>query len=310
MEAEDYSAPLNDQNSDDIEVLLHSCEECFVYKLPPRPKASGYAAASWGLDSPVATTSLRVTSKGNCVIISLWRSAPDSSTSKRIMDPSDPLFSTLTFAPLRQGQLLVALTQFDITNNEQTLDYWLEPTVDSSRYFVLRCTGIGVTNSASSLLGIGFRERMPAFSLRATIMDHFAQCRRQEQLKNRSEDTGSSFSFVIPGGHEDDASHDADVSLNQKEGVRGSSMFSLSGPVTLSFKGLNISCPSGNTNEVTSSSATGAAVPTLLPPPPAFTPSKPFATATTVSNTDATETNSEDASSDSEDEFGDFAQAV
>jgi hypothetical protein len=51
----------------------------------------------------------------------------------------------------------------------------LEPVVDSSRYFVLKCA----PPASAGFLGIGFRDRQAAFDLRTAIIDHCLRVLRQ-----------------------------------------------------------------------------------------------------------------------------------
>jgi hypothetical protein len=55
------------------EQLLLTLPECFVYKVPPRPAASGYRAMDWGLDAPLRTGYIRLVARGSAIAISVWQ---------------------------------------------------------------------------------------------------------------------------------------------------------------------------------------------------------------------------------------------
>jgi len=67
-----------------------------------------------------------------------------------------------------------------------SLGYWLEPTIDSSRYFVLRAERRAKGSAGGStqrvFLGIGFRERTSAMELRSTVAEHLSFVRRHRGL--------------------------------------------------------------------------------------------------------------------------------
>ena len=170
--------------SEDLdEQLLLQLPECFVYRVPPRPRADGHVAASWGLESPLATARLRVTSLGaRTVVVALWRPTPDGAAPAPSR-PSTRASASMALAPAAAGQSLLALARFDVgPSASQTLDHHLEPTLDSSRYFALRCVAGGggaAAPAATRVLGIGFRERETAFSLKAALADFARGVTRQ-----------------------------------------------------------------------------------------------------------------------------------
>lgn len=180
----DHDGPLLLAAAADLdEALLLSENECFVYKIPPRSSAEGHVAASWGLDSPVATCSLRVTAWGEHVAIALWRRVPEGVVAPAASPGTWTGYASshpLTLQPaVSGGCALVALCTFAALG-ARPLAHWLEPTVDSSRYFVMRCVRPGATPNVQGalLLGIGFRHRESAFSLRACLSDHWKRCER------------------------------------------------------------------------------------------------------------------------------------
>ena len=204
-----------DDDDEEEEVLLWSTDECFVYKLPPRPGASGYVAAAWGLDKPVLeNTYVRATAGGGNVTVAVWQKPQDSSIAATNKKPaaSAPSGSnkgqinyTVATAPAASGHKLVAACVIpasaqkrqaaaggkafdpaDGASDGAHLAHYLEPVLDSSRYFVARISrggsGDGKSGGSSAqtgLLGLGFRDRDPAYALKASILDHLAFCRRQ-----------------------------------------------------------------------------------------------------------------------------------
>ncbi len=171
------------EDSDET-LLLHEAE-CFVYKIGARVVAEGHAAASWGLDSPVATCALRVTAWGDHVAIALWRRVAESGGGGGGGARNGSSYAAthpLTLQPATSGGCaLVALSTFAVRGRGvHPLSHWLEPTLDSSRYFVMRCVRPGTTPNVQGalLLGIGFRHRESAFSLRACLSDHWKRCER------------------------------------------------------------------------------------------------------------------------------------
>jgi hypothetical protein len=192
------STALTERSVDLDEALLLDLPETFVYRLPPRTSAAGYAAESWGLDAPALTARLRVTSiapNGVCVI--LWRRAPDAAAPSAA-PPAVALIAPVTMAPSSAGWLIVAVARWETT--PLPISHWLEPVLDSSRYFVLRCQppprapqsdGSGRDRAAASgapLIGIGFRMRESAFALKAVLADYERACARQMGVAESSAD--------------------------------------------------------------------------------------------------------------------------
>ena len=157
------------------EALLLDIAETFIYKVPPRERAAGFTAENWGLEAPALTARLRVTSYASTALVVVWRRAPDGAA--RAPPPAVAARLPVTLAPAAAGFLVVAYAQWDALGREG-LAHWLEPVLDSSRYFVLRCAAPPARAGADAaaqvahvLLGVGFRQRETAFSLKATLAD-------------------------------------------------------------------------------------------------------------------------------------------
>jgi hypothetical protein len=182
------------------EQLLLTLPECFVYKVPPRPAASGYRAMDWGLDTPLLTGYIRLVARGPAIAISVWQrpdqvSAPAAAGASSGHAPAAAAAATrsLAMAPAAAGHRLVAVCRVPMPDTtyplgggaaSQPLEYWVEPVVDSSRYFALRITS---HDQRSAQVGMGFRERQHAFDFRAALDDHFAFVRRQDGLQTAQE---------------------------------------------------------------------------------------------------------------------------
>jgi hypothetical protein len=185
------AAPAGEDDADVEEQLLLTLDECFVYKVPPRPAASGYRAFDWGLDSPLLTGYARLVARGPAIAIGVWQRGDAAPASAAGAGTGGPV--SLAMAPTAAGHKLVAVCRVPVPGlpsaapalahapppppaREQPLEYWVEPVADSSRYFVLRLVS---RDQRTAQLGIGFREREAAFSFRAAIDDYVAFCKRQ-----------------------------------------------------------------------------------------------------------------------------------
>jgi hypothetical protein len=164
-------------------VVLLTVGEVFCYRLPPRPAAAGHRAADWGLESPAVTGWLRVTAVAESeVVVIVWSRADAGGPSS-----GSGAAASLTMAPASAGNRIVAACRIPFTPppsrtvwGEHPLAYWLEPVVDSTRYFVMR--GASPRPGAPpAMLGIGFRDRQHAFDLKSAIMDHATFVERQRR---------------------------------------------------------------------------------------------------------------------------------
>ncbi|EGD75295.1 hypothetical protein PTSG_06947 [Salpingoeca rosetta] len=131
---------------DTLEQVQLVLRQCFVYRLPPRPSTKGYRAADWGLDKPMWTGRVKVTTKGKLCTITLQ----DNATGK--------LFAE---APIRGDEVAKVV----------------EPVVDSSRYFVVRVENQG----RHAFLGMGFQERSEAFDFNVALQDFVKSLRKEKE---------------------------------------------------------------------------------------------------------------------------------
>lgn len=145
---------------DVFEERLLSIPETFLYRVPPLKKTSGHRAEDWGLAKPTMTARLELVGVGEVLEI-------------RIMSLEDAE-KRVAMCPVRCGP------------GSPSVDAIVDPVVDSSRYFVLRCED---EKRRHAYVGIGFAERDVAYDFKATIYDFSKKIGRQttaaEAVKER-----------------------------------------------------------------------------------------------------------------------------
>ncbi|EOD05960.1 hypothetical protein EMIHUDRAFT_438850 [Emiliania huxleyi CCMP1516] len=130
----------------DTEVLLWTCQEMYVYQIPPLKNESGHRANDWDVNKWLWSGKLSVFSIGNVVQV-------------RLTDPtSGALFA---MCPVNEP-------------GSKAID----PVVDSSRYFVLR---IDDGKGRHAFIGMGFRDRDDSYNFNATLQDHWKGVARQKE---------------------------------------------------------------------------------------------------------------------------------
>ncbi|XP_078482231.1 adaptin ear-binding coat-associated protein 2 [Ciona intestinalis] len=121
--------------------------ECFVYRLPPRPSNRGYRAADWGLDKPMWTGRMKITTmNGNLTI--------------KLLSSEGELFAE---APVAEYPGVA-----------------VESVTDSSRYFILRIIN---QQGQKAFIGTGFADRGDAFDFNVTLQDHFKRAKTEEIIE-------------------------------------------------------------------------------------------------------------------------------
>ena len=120
-------------------------------------------ANDWNLENPLATCSLEVVGAGDLVAIRLFK--------KDVEDGSGKVL--LVQAPIDIGR--------DPKHKSSTLEYFVEPAVDTSRYFVLRVQDI--KSKRIGRIGVGFREREVAFTFLAVLRDHFRHVKNEREAE-------------------------------------------------------------------------------------------------------------------------------
>lgn len=120
-----------------------------MYRLPPRPSASGWQCQAWPKDNHLFS--------GRVVIV-----ATGSQCTIKLVDRDN-------------GSLFA---QCPLDNDNPTLS--VEPVVDSSRYFVLR---VSDGSGRHAFLGMGFTERSDAFEFNVTLQDHVKRLRNEREAQ-------------------------------------------------------------------------------------------------------------------------------
>lgn len=194
-----------------------SFPEVFTYRVPPlTSNAAGYRAEQWNLEAPFSTGPMAVFSKGEVILI-------------KISAPGRGLIAQVT----------IQLDLDRLSSPEAKLDYWVEQTKDSSRYFVLRM--VDQKTKKKALLGVGFRERAAAFEFQEALIHHFNRVKRWRGIKEKpeAEETGG-------GGAEEaggmlappDSGLDAEDVVWSTAGTKSTAPLSaLSGPIKLNIPG-------------------------------------------------------------------------
>ena len=89
----------------------------FVHKIPMTHEARGYRADDWGIEKPLMTAVLKVTSKNEELNVKLFTTG------------SSGLEELLAVCPI--------VLDPDTTKKASAIDHFVEPVRDSSRYFVI-----------------------------------------------------------------------------------------------------------------------------------------------------------------------------
>ncbi|CAN8306352.1 unnamed protein product [Cochlearia groenlandica] len=148
------------EEGDEEETFEHTLlvvREVSVYKIPPRTTSGGYKCGEWLQSDKIWSGRLRVVSfKDRCEI--------------RLEDPSS-------------GDLFAACF-VDPDRRENSV----EPSLDSSRYFVLR---IDDGRGKYAFIGLGFAERNEAFDFNVALSDHEKHVRREKDKETTGETSES-----------------------------------------------------------------------------------------------------------------------
>ena len=170
-------------------------DECFLYRIPPRTSGSrGYRADAWNLGQPTLTCTIRVIEAGDKCLIKLF--------------------------DIKSGKLAACSEIFIQENGERSkLDFFMEPVVDSSRYYVLR---VGDKRTKRVIyLGIGFRTRPDASCFREAIQDYARFRRRDFEAKRLQE------AFDKSAASTDDAS--GEVVVDETLSIKDDQVISIPG---------------------------------------------------------------------------------
>ncbi|KAL0649032.1 hypothetical protein Bca4012_091722 [Brassica carinata] len=143
-----------EEEKETFEHTLLVVREVSVYKIPPRTTSGGYKCGEWLQSDKIWSGRLRVVScKDRCEI--------------RLEDSnSGDLFAACFVDPGRRENSV-------------------EPSLDSSRYFVLR---IDDGRGKYAFIGLGFAERNEAFDFNVALSDHEKYVRREKEKESESND--------------------------------------------------------------------------------------------------------------------------
>lgn len=271
---------ISDSSAADYESLLWTCKECYIYKIPPLKNESGHRANDWNVNEWLWQGALKVTSKGNTLIIVLH-------------DPK-------TF------EIFATCPQKEKGNGA------IDRVIDSSRYYVLRLDD-GKGNHA--FVGLGFREREDSYDFNATMQDHWKSIARQKEAEEMAKEASEKLSSMPMR----DLSLKDGEKLNIKVNVPGASGKPRAPRQKSEGNGLLPPPPAGGllppppkagalAPPPAKGTTTGAAA--VAPPPPpsarATTPAAPVQPAAPTAAAAAPATDADDGFGD----FGDFTHAT
>jgi len=180
--------------------------EVFVYRVPPLTSVqTGHRAETWGLEKPFATCNMKVLAKGDTILLQL-------------------------FSTEKQGQLVAACPI--ALEGEQTLEYWVEQVKDSARYFVIRM--VDQKSKKQALLGVGFRDRNPAFEFQEALSHHFRRVMRLRGIVNKDELPDPA---MASADHPDDEEDEDEAAKKKAEASKPAIDLSLKQPIKIAIKG-------------------------------------------------------------------------
>lgn len=161
-----------------IEQTLLKIEEVFVYRIPPMRSADGHRAEDWNLATPLATCSLMVVRRDNDLCINIMAERP------KVGAPA---------GAVENYQFAQCNVRVDLHNPSHKIEHWVNPVVDSSRYFSLRIKDSKTGREA--FIGVGFRERTDATNLRMSIEDYINSLKREDKAAALREEFERSLSL-------------------------------------------------------------------------------------------------------------------
>ena len=151
---------LGAEASKPVEYTLVQIRECFVYRVTATHSARGYRADDWDLANPFATAELIVNQSGSDCFVRFYKKQQGGAMRQLLAE-----------CPLEYNK--------DTKHKAHHLKFFVEPVLDSSRYFVIRIKDRKTGRLAS--LGCGFRNREDAFSFQAACQDFFKQAKASSE---------------------------------------------------------------------------------------------------------------------------------
>jgi hypothetical protein len=150
-----------------IEQRVLKLDEVFVYKIPAMRSVDGHRAEDWNLAKPLATCSLVANRLDDSLCINIMAERPKANA---------PPGATESYL-FAQSVIRVKSDQ----RRSHKIEHWVEPVVDSSRYFAMRIRDSKTGREA--FIGVGFRERNDATNFRMTMEDYVAALKREEKAQ-------------------------------------------------------------------------------------------------------------------------------
>jgi hypothetical protein len=174
------------------EEVLFEAPEAFAYQIAKLGTLAQARAAEWGLADPFATVGVRLVSRGTAMAVQMLQLAA-SGTPPVLAPVAAGMIPGMATPPKAQHSAasaespppakrsILAICVVDLqygpdasTNAHNKLQFWIEETNDSSRYFRLRVR----RKSGTTLLGLGFRDRSVASAFRSALHSHITRCKR------------------------------------------------------------------------------------------------------------------------------------
>jgi len=274
------SSSTNEEESEKvvIEQRLLKLDEVFVYKIPAMKTADGHRAEDWNLATPLATCSLIVNRRDDSLCINIMAERPKANA------PPGATESYL-FAQ--------SIIQVKSDQSSHKLEHWVEPVVDSSRYFAMRIRDSRTGREA--FIGIGFRERNDATNFRMTMEDYVAALKREEKAQVLHQQFEQSLEHQsAEGGDGEEQPLPSMSNLSLKEGEK----------IHINIKGNGGSkrvTPAASNKQTPKKGLVGLRKPPPPPPDVDAVAAKASSVENTVSNTQEKEEDEEEG-----DEWGDF----
>ncbi|KAL3823730.1 hypothetical protein ACHAXA_004823 [Cyclostephanos tholiformis] len=198
-----------------IEQRLLRIGEVFVYRIPPMRSADGHRAEDWNLARPLATCSLVVVRRDDMLLIDLMADRQRRGAPAGAME---------TY-PFARCEIRPDVSAGGGSGDGRKLEYWVNPAVDTSRYFAVRIKDSRTGREA--FIGVGFRERADATNFRMCLDDYVDSLKREkkaEELRRQFEELSTTGRCSNDGGSDSadvvEAAPPPKSSLSLKEGEK------------------------------------------------------------------------------------------
>jgi len=179
-----------------IEQTLLKVEEVFVYRIPPCRTSGGHRADDWNLANPQATCSLIVLRRDSALLIRLLAEQPKKGGPPGAQEHH--LFAQCKVQLDMSSNSLDSGRSTPTQHPKPKMDYWVEPVVDSSRYFAIRISD--ESSGREAHVGMGFRERNDALNFKMSLQEYENTMRKEALvLENRMSDAISESSLSLSG---------------------------------------------------------------------------------------------------------------